>query len=308
MSGRSPWGVPGSDPSSGAGAVVLDSAPGARGRVLVVGRGPKVAELLTRLAGMGFQCGAADGGSQLLGLARDFKPEAILFTDPQRDALEVIRGDAVLRQLPVIADLSGGQAEALRRLSFDDWVHSPDELTGRLESALKARRLVERDVLARQRMETLLELSQAATSSLELDQILTLAVKRIAEVVASDRCSIILVEGTGSRLAQVVASREEGNLPLQIDLARYPELRRALETRQPVHVEDASSDPLMEGVREHIQPLGVKSVLVQPLVCQDDLLGALFLRLSREDGAFAREDQEFARTVAAAIANSVRNA
>jgi two-component system, sensor histidine kinase ChiS len=64
----------------------------------------------------------------------------------------------------------------------------------------------------------------------------------------------------------------------------------------------------MAEVRPLITPLGVKSILVQPLISQDDLVGALFLRLSRRSGAFGREEQEFARAVAAALANSVRNA
>ena len=96
--------------------------------------------------------------------------------------------------------------------------------------------------------------------------------------------------------------------PIQIDLARYPELRRALETRQTVRVDDAARDPLMDEVRRTIVPLGIKSILVQPLICQDDLLGAIFLRLSRTDGSYGRDEQEFAQAVAAALANSVRNA
>ena len=69
-----------------------------------------------------------------------------------------------------------------------------------------------------------------------------------------------------------------------------------------------SLTPLMEEVRRHIVPLGVKSVLVQPLICHDDLLGAIFLRLSKSDEAFGREDQEFALAAASALANSIRNA
>src|SRR5256885_9903433 len=53
---------------------------------------------------------------------------------------------------------------------------------------------------------------------------------------------------------------------------------------------------------------GVKSVLVQPLICHDDLLGAIFLRLSKSDEAFGRDEQEFAAAAAAALANSIRNA
>jgi two-component system, sensor histidine kinase ChiS len=161
-----------------------------------------------------------------------------------------------------------------------------------------------------ERMAMLLEITQAATSSLELGQILKIAVEKVGRVLPMDRCSIVLVDGVGETVsATVMATFERPDLePLTLDLARYPELRRSLRTREATYVEDALEDPLMAEVRPFIAPLGVKSILVQPLISQDDLVGALFLRLSRRSGAFGREEQEFARAVAAALANSVRNA
>jgi two-component system, sensor histidine kinase ChiS len=162
-----------------------------------------------------------------------------------------------------------------------------------------------------ERMAMLLEITQAATSSLELGQILKIAVEKVGRVLPMDRCSIVLVDGSGDAAsnATVMATFERPDLqPLAIDLARYPELRQSLRTREATYVADALSDPLMEEVRPYIAPLGVKSILVQPLISQDDLVGALFLRLARRSGAFGREEQEFARAVAAALANSVRNA
>jgi signal transduction histidine kinase/DNA-binding NarL/FixJ family response regulator len=255
-----------------------------------------------------------EGCDALVSVASRLRPEAIVVTDAgarQREALFALRQNAALRGLPVIADLSGASADALLALGFDfdDQIHRLEELTARVEAALRAKRLIDRDAQVQLRMEMLLDIAQAATSSLELDQILRIAVEKISRVIPTDRCSVVLVEGSVTRLAKVVASQESPNLSaLQLDLARYPELRRALETREAVYVEDASRDPLMEDVRSQIEPLGVKSILVQPLISHDDILGALFLRLSRAEGSFEREDQEFARAVAAALANSIRNA
>src|SRR6266849_2527983 len=285
-----------------------------RGRVLVVGEAASPSQWLEKLSSRGFYCAAAATADAVLSLAPQLQPEAILVVGagtPEREALKAIRQNAGLRQLPVLADLTGGNSEALRRMDFDfdDRIYSEDELTVRLEAALRAKRLAERDVIVQLRMEALLEITQAATSSLELDQILKIALEKLSRVIVNDRCSVVLVEGANTRQAQVVASAENPTVSaLQLDLARYPELRRALETRQPVYIEDALRDPLMAEVRSHITPLGVRSILVQPLICQEDLLGALFLRLSRAEGSFGREEQEFARAAAAALANSVRNA
>jgi signal transduction histidine kinase/PleD family two-component response regulator len=285
-----------------------------RGRVLVVGEEGSTSLWLEKLSSRGFYCAVAASAEAVLSLAQQLQPEAILVVGAgilEREALQAIRQSAGLRQLPVLADLTGGHSEALRRMDFDfdDRIHSEDELTVRLEAALRAKRLAERDAIVQLRMEALLEITQAATSSLELEEILRIALEKLSRVIVNDRCSVVLVEGANTRQAQVVASAENPSVPsLELDLARYPELRKALETRQPVHIEDASRDPLMAEVRSHIAPLGVRSILVQPLICQEDLVGALFLRLSRADGSFGRHEQEFARAAAAALANSVRNA
>ncbi len=293
-------------------AIAAASSVDERGRVLIVGSGQQTAPVVRKLTLRGYSCATVEAASQLLSIARSLKPEAVLLASQDgsvRDALTHIRTNELFRDIPILADLSGGEVEDVRALGVDDWIRSDDELASRLESAVRARRLIERDQLSRLRMEMLLEITQAATSSLELEQILGIAVEKVSRVISSDRCSVILVEGESPRNAHVVASREvPGAPPMQLDLARYPELRRALETRQTVRVEDASHDPLMEEVRGTIIPLGVRSILVQPLICQDDLLGALFLRVSRSDGSFGRDDQEFLQAVAAAVANSVRNA
>lgn len=290
------------------------NAPAAaiRGRVLVVGGRERSRKAVEKLTAQGFDCASVDTASNALAIAAALRPEAVFVAsavDSAREVVRTLRSDQVFRELPVLADFTGGSAEQIRALGVDDCVHSDEELASRLESALKARRLVERDAISRQRMEVLLEIADAATSSLELDQILGIAVDKISKVISADRCSVILVEGNSPRVAHVVASKETPHAaPMPLDLARYPELRRALETRQTVRIEDAMRDPMMDEVRRTILPLGVRSILVQPLICQDDLLGALFLRLSRADGGFGREEAEFAQAVAAALANSVRNA
>ncbi len=290
-----------------------DKGSNLRGRVLVVGGESASAQAVQRLTGSGYSCVRVDGADALLSLAPTLQPQAILLTSAgqrEREALAVIRQSEALRNLPVLADLSGESSQAIRNLGFDfdDQVHTHDELSWRLAAALRAKRLIDREALVRLRMEVLLDIVQAATS-LELEEILRLAVEKISRVIATDRCSVVMIEGPLARQGRVVASQEVlVPSPLHVDLARYPELRRALETREPVYVEDAGLDPLMQEVRSQIEPLGIKSILVQPLISHDDLFGALFLRLSRKGGYFRHEDQEFARAAAAVLANSIRNA
>lgn len=284
-----------------------------RGRVLVLAAKQAGDALLERLTSSGYQCAAAELESSLEQVADTLQPEVVLLALSAKRAaemLESVRKVERLQRVPVVVDLGRSRSsEALKRLEVDDWIRGADDVVPRLEAALRAGRLREREERIRLRMGMLLEITQAATSSLELEEILRIAVDKVGRVTGTDRCSVVLVEGSHARTARVVATQEDPSLvQLDIEVARYPELRRALETRHPVLIEEAQRDPLMAEVRTSILPLGVKSILVQPLICQDDLLGALFLRMSRGDASFGRDEQEFAQAVAAVLANSIRNA
>lgn len=163
-----------------------------------------------------------------------------------------------------------------------------------------------RSQLSRGELEALLEIAEAATSHLELEELLRVVVARIATVVAVDRCSAILLDG--DEHAIVMASHDVPGLRrLRIDMKRYPELREAVQSRVPVVIDDVLTHPLMEEVRPLVSSLPVSSLVVAPLVAQGDAYGALYLRLAR-DRSFGVHEQVFVRAAASAVANSVRNA
>lgn len=161
--------------------------------------------------------------------------------------------------------------------------------------------------LQRSDLEALLEIAEAATSHLDLEELLRVVVAKVAQVVPVDRCSVILVEEDADQ-AIVIASHDVPELRrLPIEIARYPEIRHALESKSAVVIEDVHSDPLMEDVRHLLEKKPVASLVVTPLIAQGDAVGALFLRLARRT-AFGPHEQAFVRAVASTVANSVRNA
>jgi len=74
-----------------------------------------------------------------------------------------------------------------------------------------------------ERMAMLLDITQAATSSLELEKILKIAVEKVSQVLPTDRCSVVLVDSPTSTEAVVMATRERDDYrPITIDLSKYP--------------------------------------------------------------------------------------
>jgi signal transduction histidine kinase/PleD family two-component response regulator len=289
-------------------------SPELRGRVLVIGTRTASEALLSRLSESGFQCAMAEDVEGVPQVAVSLQPEVILLAAAAKRAAEMLEGlrnIEQLRHVPVLADVSRtrSSSEALKKLAVDGIIRGAEEMVPQIEAVLRAGRLRESEERTRLRMGMLLEITQATTSSLELEEMLRIAVDKVGRVTGSDRCSVVLVEGADAATGTVVATQEDPTLVrLEIDISRYPEVRRALETRQPVLIDKAENDPIMAEVRPNILPLGVRSILVQPLLCQDELLGALFLRHSRAGSTFGRDEQEFAQAVAGVLANSIRNA
>ena len=175
---------------------------------------------------------------------------------------------------------------------------------GRVIGAGKARTATRRE---NGEVRALLDITEAVNGSLDLREVMSLIVQRVGERVGAQRCSIVFVDQAAQRCFVMAASDNPQADMLAIDLAKYPEIRRAIETGAPVFVEDVANDPLLEPVRELLLKQGYRSLLVLPLVYGKEVLGTLFLRASREV-PFTASEMRFCRIAAASSANALKNA
>jgi two-component system NtrC family sensor kinase len=169
----------------------------------------------------------------------------------------------------------------------------------------KRQRRTEREM---EELQAFVEVTSATTSTLDLHQVLFVVVQRVARLVNAMRCSILQVDEVQGH-CEVMASSDDPELTrLELDLRKYPEVRRAIETRQPVVINDIASESLLDGVRPSIERLGFESILVLPLMHGESLLGMLFLRAARDGRHFRPEEIASCKVVANASANALRNA
>jgi PAS domain S-box-containing protein len=165
-----------------------------------------------------------------------------------------------------------------------------------------------RVVSERRDLETFLEVTNAANSSLDLHEVLYTITRRIALLVNAQRCSILTVK-SGSSPCKVLASSDNPAIDgLTLDLDKYPEVRRAIESRQVVVINDIVREPLLEPMRDKLMALGYHSIIVLPMMSGDSLLGMLFIRAARQEGRFSAEEIDICQVVANASANALRNA
>ncbi len=287
------------------------------GPVLVVDDDSLSRLLLTRaLEQAGFAYEAVGSGEEAIAfLAR--REVSIVLLDlmmPPPDGyavLRILRQTPATKELPVVV-LTGLDAEEEVSRAFemgaDDFVRKPfksAELVARIRSQLSLREHVH--ALARRERDArvVLELTQALASTLDFRNILYTVVQRIADVARVDRCSIVLVREEG-KVGYVVAASDDRDLrDLPIDLLKYPEIRKVIETGEPLVIDDASTHPVF--LESELPPNSFRSLAILPILYEDKPLGVLFLR-GRNPGATREHELWVAQTVASATAIALRNA
>jgi two-component system cell cycle response regulator len=232
--------------------------------------------------------------------------------------LERVKGDPRVSDVPVLMISSMPPEEATVRalgLGAADFISKPfrvRELLARVKAHLRVgRELNQARAEARTRSE-MVDILQEVTASLKPEEIYHILVRRVARGLKISKCSLVFAN-PGEEEATVVASYENPMLrDLRIGLARYPEIRRALDTRQTVLVTDVATDPIYAVARSEWETEGFKvptrSAIAIPFVMRDQRAGVFFLRTTVEDTPLNHADVAFAEQVIKAAAQALEKA
>ena len=170
------------------------------------------------------------------------------------------------------------------------------------------RRRAQVEVTENTELRILLEVLETISSSLDLHRVCLTIVSKITRVIPALRCSMLFVDPFEEKCF-VIASNDNPNLKmLEIDLKKYPEVRKAIETRNPVLVQNAPDDPVMAEVRDLLEGHDFRSILVVPLTFGDEVLGTLCLKTARGREEYVESEIKFCTAMARASANALKNA
>jgi len=182
--------------------------------------------------------------------------------------------------------------------------------------ALENARLFQAEQHRREVMATLLEITQVAGSSLELQQVLKRIAQHTARVCQANRCSILLLDETGEYLQPVMSQFADGHTDLELwrrfkatgadRVDAIPLFREAIRQRRPVRLEDPTRTDLLP--RKWIEPFGIQKLLVVPLIAHDRVIGLMALDHIDPDREFTPEQIDLALTIGDRVAASVENA
>jgi GAF domain-containing protein len=177
----------------------------------------------------------------------------------------------------------------------------PDDELLRLRSRV-AELQRERDHLA-----AIVDILQEISASLHFVDILQAIARKLGDAFGLDRCAIFL-SGEQNEV-RLVASYEDPTIRnLVVDLNRYPELKRALESGETVFIPDAVNDPSLRSIKTTLDTRNVRSIVVVPIQWKGNTIGAIFLRTDRDAEPFSDADVRFCQVVASITAKALRNA
>lgn len=310
----------------------------ATSRILVADDDEAVLESVTwLLQENGYDVVPANGGTACLEQLERRSPDLILLDILMPDAdgcqlLERIKGDERWRDLPVLMLSAQPPEEASVKslgLGAADFIrkpYRPKELLARVQAQLRMGALLRstraallrtEEQLARAQQDAdsrrkLVDILHEVTGDLSVSELFHLLVRRAARALGVSHCSVVLAR-PGETQANVVAAFENPGLQqLTIQLDRYPELKAALDSGQPVLVEDLDTHPLYEGVRqvwgiEGIE-VPIRSVIALPFSIDRGQYGVFLVRRTRDQDRFGPADLEFAQAVITAAVAVIQRA
>src|SRR5690348_6873604 len=159
----------------------------------------------------------------------------------------------------------------------------------------------------RDHLVAIVDILQEISSSLHFVDILQSIARKLGDAFGLDRCAIFLAGEKDE--VRLVASYEDPTIRnLVVDLNRYPELKRAFESKETVFIPDATSDPMLRSIKSALDTRNVRSIVVVPIQWQGAVIGAIFLRTARDAEPFSDADGHFCQVVASLTAKALRNA
>lgn len=258
-----------------------------------------------------------ENGDDAIALAVTHQPDLIILDVlmPGSDGIEACRTlkqKAETRKIPVVLFTSLARKEDIvlgLKAGADDYITKPlclPEVVARVDAHLRTKdyyaELEQKDLLL------LLELAENISAIRNPMTILRLIVDKMSEIIDVARCSIVSIDSRGDIFVKASNDLDE-NKEIKLELYKYPEIRKSLESKEAVVINNIKNDPLMDSIRDHIGDLTFNSIVVIPIIKKESIIGTFFLRTASplKDGITDRI-YKVCQLVANLSANALENA
>jgi len=156
-------------------------------------------------------------------------------------------------------------------------------------------------------MENILAISQTIASNLEMRKVLAVIMEKIKESIQGIDCSILLFR-KDKKEPYLVEEKEKGEIKYTtINLSDYPELGKPLTDRKLLRITDVYQSPLLVNVTDRLAKEKITSLLVIPLIFENETMGAMYLKSIDRPSLFTPMEVSFYQVVANSAASALKN-
>ncbi len=232
----------------------------------------------------------------------------------QREGIRSLLSLPLTRQLPLIGVLNIYSKTNPRAFSPEE-IDLAELFATQAAVALKNARLFAdfREYLARlekktRDLEMLHQVSHTIGTSLDPLHILETTVAQVVAVFEVDHSGVLLFDDDLA-YGQVVAEYPAtGAIGVRYPVHGYLASERIIADQEPLVIEDVWNDPLTATVRETMQRLNIRSMLVVPLIVKGKVIGSIGLDAVGRKRRFHPDEVALAQTIANQVAIAIENA
>lgn len=172
-------------------------------------------------------------------------------------------------------------------------------------TAIENARMYERQYREIKYLKTIQEVSKAVSSTLNINEVLDMIVRRMPEIMNTKAATIRLLDASGKKLELVASQGLSEKYLKRGSVEAEDSIAFALEGK-PVAIYDAATDPRIL-YRDEARVEGVKSILVVPIVVRGSIIGVIRL-LTDEHHEFRQDEIDFAVALAEQGGIAIENA
>ncbi|MDZ4798630.1 MAG: GAF domain-containing SpoIIE family protein phosphatase [Bryobacteraceae bacterium] len=159
---------------------------------------------------------------------------------------------------------------------------------------------------AQQKLELLLNISQALGEEFQLDRMLITMVSEVTRAMRAERTSLFLYDEPAKQLYTKVAegmNAVEIRVPLGIGIVGM-----TAEARRPINIPDAYQDSRFNQAFDKKSGFVTRSILSVPIISQQNRLLGVVQVLNKRGGVFTDDDQNFLRAICTHLALALQRA
>ncbi|MBT7188812.1 MAG: GAF domain-containing protein [Anaerolineae bacterium] len=156
-------------------------------------------------------------------------------------------------------------------------------------------------------MVALTNISQMVNSSLEVDEVLRIAMDTVVKMISAERGFLMLRDGENTMTIRTARNWEQESINAKESSTSRTIINRVIESGEGILTTDAQEDPRF-GAQESIIAHNMRSILCVPLKVKNDLIGVIYADNRIRSGIFTEASRTVLTTFANQVAIAIENA